>query len=447
MDGNAIVAHFIHELAWDDIPADVQHKVRMCLLDVLGAALSGTLTRVSQIAARYACHAWQGADSSILLHGAKATAAGAAFANGCAANGFDSDDLGRYTKGHPGAQVFATALALAERDGRAGREMLTAMVVGYEVAHRAGRCWHDDHAIYQACGSWGSMAAAATAAHLMQLAEPEIQHALGIAEYHAPNLPMMRDIDHPAMVKHGIGWGAMTGITAAELAAHGFTGIPSLLGFDKYHGWVADIGIEYLMLDGISFKEFACCSWSHAAIMGARKLRAEVAFVPEDIDHIRVEGYSETLRLGADLPRTTEEAQFNTAWPLASYLADGEVGPRQTLESRLDDERLIDLARKIEIVEFEELTHLADLYLSGDERGVWANRVLIRLKDGRELDSGIVGQAQGDAAAWDDARLEQKFRRLAGLVVPEDTVEQLVEMAWHFEEIENVSSLVDLVAG
>ena len=63
----------------------------------------------------------------------------------------------------------------------------------------------------------------------MGLDQETIKNALGIAEYHAPNLPMMRDIDHPSMVKHGIGWGAMNGIVSAQLAERGFTGVPSIL--------------------------------------------------------------------------------------------------------------------------------------------------------------------------------------------------------------------------
>ncbi len=79
---------------------------------------------------------------------------------------------------------------------------------------------------------------------------------------------MMRDIDHPAMVKHGIPWGSTTGITSAELAARGFTGIPSLLGMEKYHDWTMDIGKNYLMVDGIGWKMkgYTCCGWTHAGV-------------------------------------------------------------------------------------------------------------------------------------------------------------------------------------
>jgi 2-methylcitrate dehydratase PrpD len=234
MNSIDLIAQFIVNITWEQLPETVQRKARMCLVDNFGGTLAGTLTRVSQIGADYAVTAWPGDAATILLSGKKASAIGAAFANGCASNGLDVDDSARYAYGHAGAQIFPTALAVAEARNLSGAQMLTGMVVGYEVAHRIGRCWHDSRAEYQACGSWGSVACAAVAAHLLGLPAEQVKHALGIAEYHAPNLPMMRDVDDPAMVKHGIAWGAMTGITAAELAARGFTGIPSLLSLEKY---------------------------------------------------------------------------------------------------------------------------------------------------------------------------------------------------------------------
>lgn len=89
------------------------------------------------------------------------SAIGAAFANGYAANGVDIDDCALYARGHPGAQIFPTALALAEKLRLGGSQMMTAMVIGYEVAHRVARMWHNYHDVYQADGSWGSVACAA----------------------------------------------------------------------------------------------------------------------------------------------------------------------------------------------------------------------------------------------------------------------------------------------
>ena len=447
MDGNELAAQFIRDTHWNDLPDAVQHHSKQCLIDIIAAMVSGVLTPISDIAAGYAPIAWPGDDATVLLHDTRATAAGAAFANACAANALDCDDGGAYTRGHQGAQVFPTALALCESLRLGGSEMLTAAVVGYEISHRFARCWHDYlHPVYQADGSWGSVASAATAAKLMGLDTHTIKQSLGIAEYHAPNLPMERDLIDPAMVKHGHGWAAMTGIVAAELAGRGFTGIPGLMGFEEYQDWVATLGDEYIMVDGVDFKQHCSCGWSHHAIAAVQKLRREHDWDVDDIAAIRVEGHHWTAVLHTAHPTTTEEAQFSVKWPLAAYLVDGEVGPDQVLEPRLADPRINALVDKIELVESEELDSLyRPSFEGGDDGTESGSRVLIRLEDNRALDSGLVSDSCRIEARGDEERLERKFRWLTGYVLEQDRIDQLLEMLWHFEEVSDVRELTALL--
>jgi len=444
MDGNQLTAKFIAETRWEDLPADVQEKARMCLVDNLGATLSGTKTRYSQICADYAQATWPADKATILLHGQLASAVGAAFANAAAANGIDTDDGLIYAYGHGGAQIFPASLAVAEALDLNGERFLAGMVVGYEVAHRMGRCWHDDHDVYQACGSWGSVASAAAAANLMDLTQEQAWHALGISDYQAPNLPMMRDIDHPAMVKHGIHWGAMTGVISAEMAARGFTGIPSLLGMEKYRDWTKDIGQHYIMVDGVGWKmkNYACCGWAHAGVEGTSELVRKHHIELGDIKQIVVEAFHETVRLGTKLPATTEEAQFNLAWPVAAMLVDGEIGPDQTLEHRLSDPKIRDMAQKIEVVESDKLNELCRLYRAGDPKGCFGSIVNIKLKDGREYTSGIKdGGMTVEAQEWTRETMAEKFRWLAETVIAPDKIDKILDMAWHLDEIESVREL------
>ncbi len=446
IDGNELAAQFIRDIQWNDLPDAVQHQAKQCLIDIVAAIVGGVLTPISDIAADYAPIAWPGDDATILLHNKRATAAGAAFANACAANGLDCDDGGAYTRGHQGAQVFPTALALCESLRLGGREMLTAVVVGYEISHRFARCWHDYlHPTYQADGSWGSVASAATAARLMGLDTPTIKRVLGIAEYHAPNLPMERDLIDPAMVKHGHGWAVMTGILAAELAGRGFTGIPGLMGSEKYNDWIATLGDEYIMVDGVDFKQHCSCGWGHTAIAAAQKLEAEHDWDVEDIAAIRVEGHHWAAVLHTTHPTTTEEAQFSVKWPLAAYLVDGEVGPDQILESRFGDAVINALVDKMELVESEEFNELYQpSFVSGDE-GYSPGRVSIRFADGTYLDSGVVTESCRIEARGDEERLEGKFRWLTGYVLEQDRIDQLLEMLWHFEEVSDVRELTALL--
>jgi 2-methylcitrate dehydratase PrpD len=436
---------FVATTTWEDLPVDVQESARLCLLDDLGALLAGLAAPIAGITAGVAHRVWGGDEATIVVDGARASVAGAAFANASAANGTDIDDCALYTWGHPGAQLFPAALAVAELAALRGADLLAGMVVGYEVAFRASRCMHVAEAYYRSCGSWGSLACAATAANLLKLSEAEVHHALGIAEYHAPDAPMMRDIDAPAMVKHACGWGAMTGVAAAQLAAAGFTGIPSILADDRYAAWVDDIGSTYLITSGMMWKQYSCCAWAHPALHALQTLREREPFSAADVRRIVVTGYRDAVRLGVRLPVTTEEAQFNAAWPLAAWLVDGEVSPAQVLEPRLSDPSVRGLAALIEVRESQEFTRLYDLSEANDSDGAEMAQVEVELADGRRLDSGPVRFEVYAEEGWDRARMEAKFRWLATPVVPPAYVDRLVDMIWAFEEVPDAAELIRLV--
>lgn len=440
MDGNSKTAEFIRDLSWNSLPAGVRRRARLCLLDNLGVTLTGTMAPISKIATRYAAETWQGDAATILLHQRRATAPGAAFANACAGNALDLDDDAIFTRGHPGAQLFPAALAVAEKLGASGQALLEALVVGYEVAIRAGRCWHDHHEIYQSCGSWGSLGCTAAAAHLMGLGHDQVKHALGIAEYHAPNAPMMRDIHNPTMVKHAIGWGAMNGVTSAELAAYGYTGIPSILGFEKYHDWVMDIGEHYWMTDWVYYKSWGSCAWGHAASVAAMELLDKHQFSTDDISHIKVRTFEEATILYQGHPTTTEEAQFSVKWPLACLMIDRQLGPDQVLEHRFNDPQVCALVDKIELI----VDPVVDqMYKDAQEDDlIMHSAVEITLRDGRHYDSGIVERG---ADRWDEHTLEQKFRGLTAYVLQPAVVDRLVEMVLAVEDVPDIRQLIELV--
>jgi 2-methylcitrate dehydratase PrpD len=434
------ITWFIKDLKWEQLDHSVKRRAKMCLLDNLGVTLVGALAPISRLAAGYAVDNWGRGCSTILLSGAKITAPGAAFANACAANALDLDDDAIFTRGHPGAQLFPAALAVAEKCGAGGKELLEALVIGYEISIRTGRCWHDLHEIYHSCGSWGSVGCAAVAAHLLKLGQPALENALGIAEYHAPNAPMMRDIYNPTMVKHAIGWGAMNGVTAAELAEIGYTGMPSILMMEKYREWVDDLGKMFWMTDWVFYKEWASCAWGHAAGVAALKLIDQHQIKPDQIDSVRVRTFEEAVRLCQDYPQTTEEAQFSVKWPLACLILDRELGPEQILEKRFPDQAVKSLFDRIELVVDPEVDRLYSEAKEMDLR--MHSAVEIYLKDGHSYDSGIV---EREADRYSEQDLEDKFRRLAAHVSDPKTIDRLVEMIWNFEQIADVRELTTLL--
>jgi 2-methylcitrate dehydratase PrpD len=446
----AQVIDFIGGGRWSDLPAAAMTRLKGCVLDCLGAAVTGAATPVAQIADKYAAEAWTGTGATVLRSGRDTAAIAAAFVNAVATNGTDIDDCGIYTGGHPGAQVVPVALAVAESRGVTGEDLLYAVLVGYEIAFRAGRCMNDRYRSaeqrgFRACGSWGSVASAAIASRLMGLSPSQTSHALGIAEYHSPELPLMRDLDHPSMVKHGMGVGAMTGIMSAELATLGFTGVPSILFFDQYGVWVQDIGVRYLIVDGIMWKRFSCCAYAHPALYATLAAIKGLAVEPQAVRRVTVSAYHEACRLGGRLPETTEEAQFNLAWPIACLLAHGEVAPRHVLGPALADPVLRRLAQKVDFQESSEFTRLYDLSEAGEPEGRELARVMVELEDGTLLDSGPVEAEVYSNWPWPE--VAAKFRRITAGLVDESRCERLVEAVWHLEELRDLQSLTSLLTG
>lgn len=440
MNGNEKASVFIKEVNWDTLSAEVRKQALMCLLDNLGVTMAGTLAPISRIAAGYAAENWCGSAATILVHNLKASAPGAAFANASAANALDLDDDAIYTRGHPGAQLFPAALAVAEKTGANGKELLEALVVGYEVSIRAGRCWHDLHEIYQSCGSWGSLGCAAAAAHLLKLDLTQISNALGIAEYHSPNAPMIRDIYNPTMVKHAISWGAMNGVTSALLAQKGYTGMPSLLGMDKYKDWVSDLGEVYWMADWVFHKEWASCAWGHAAGVAALKLLDEHNLEPSQIKAVRVKTFEEAVSLYQRYPSTTEEAQFSVKWPLACLIIDRELGPDQVLEKRFSDPQVRAMFDKIEMIVDPEVNKLYEEMKEMDLR--MHSAVEITMQDGKIFDSGIVERG---ADRYSDEDMEKKFRKLAAFVTKPDAIDKLVDLVRNFDRVKSMHELTELI--
>jgi 2-methylcitrate dehydratase PrpD len=442
-------ARFITTVRWADLPEAVTGRAVLCLVDTVAAMLAGRPAQSARIAASLAGAWWGPGDAHLLLDGRRVAAPGAGFANAVAANAVDIDDVGIYTWGHPGAQVVPAALALAEQHHLHGRDLLTAIVVGYEIAFRAGRCVNFEASkvaaaqrTYRACGSWGSVACAAIASHVLGLDQAATRHALGIAEYHSPDLPLMRDLDAPAMVKHGTGPGVVTGFLAAELASRGFTGIAASLDLAEFAEFAGDLGTGYLLPRGITWKRFSSCAWTHPALLAVESLLARHKIRPDMINNVQIETYPDAVRLGTRVPATTEEAQFNPAWPVAALLVDGQLGPAQVLGARLGSEAITALARRVEVRVSSELTRLYYLSEVNDPDGKDAAIVTVTLRDGSILSSGLTENVLYPEPGWGEAEIGEKFKWLAAGHVKTAAIDDLLSRLLDVATVPDVSALM-----
>ena len=373
---------FLHQLRFQDLPEHVVAQARRCVLDLLGVAAGGTQTQLSHIIRQHAVRhlSAREQESRILFDGRRASMAGAALAGGMTIDSLDAHDGHVLTKGHAGVAVLPTVLAFADALRHMdGQEFLTQIVIGYEIATRAGLALHATACDYHTSGAWNTIACAALGARNLQLDRQQTLEAMGIAEYHGPRSQMMRCIDHPTMVKDGSGWGAMTGISAALLAQDGFTGAPALtVQADAVAPMWADLGQRWLILDQY-FKPYPVCRWAQPAVEAALGLARVHRFQPEDITGIEVWSFHEACRLATRVPTSTEQAQYSLPFSVAAALRHGRLGAPEVANTGLKDRLTLELSAAMVLHE-----HGAYNDLFPAER--WAH-VRVNLQDGRRLDS------------------------------------------------------------
>jgi 2-methylcitrate dehydratase PrpD len=343
----------------------------------------------------------------MLFDGRRASPAGAAFAGATTIDSFDAHDGHVLIKGHAGVVVLPTLLAMVDSGAACGdREFITALVLGYEVATRAGIALHAGAAEPHCSGTWNTIACAAIAARLLGLGNGQIRHALGIAEYFGPRGQLVRVCDSPSMVKDGSGWGAHAGVTAALLARAGFTGAPALtVERDDAAPYWNDLGSRWRIREQY-FKAYPVCRWAQPAIEAALTLQSATNFSADDIEEIAIETFAEAAALGAGcaIPNATDEAQYSLPHPVAAALVFGQVGAQEIELPRLADPRIRSLLAAMKVIEDAEFSRRFPA-----ER--WA-RVRITLKDGRILASEPAIARGNPENPLTDNELRGKYRSL-----------------------------------
>jgi len=249
---------------------------------------------------------------------------------------------------------------------------------------------------------------------------------------------MMRCIDYPTMLKDGSGWGAMTGVSAAMLAGAGFTGAPAVTveAPESADIW-ADLGTRWRITEQF-FKPYAVCRWAQPAIAGALALQRSHMLPLAAIERIQVSTFHQATRLACRRPATTEEAQYSLPFPVAAALAHGQLGLAQLSGVGLEDQHVLRLADRVELLDDPELSSRFP-----------AERVArVRI----ETTGGVVADSGDTIAPWDaanpptDEELIEKFRWLASESISSARTDELVDVILNCAEMTDAGRLVALLA-
>ncbi len=312
------------------VDPDDRRRAALHLLDWLGCACAGATSDPGRLLRAWAAGDREGRCRVVM--GGSAPAPAAAFANGGFGNVLEMDDVHRTAILHPGPVVVPAALAAAQTaDGRA-EDLLNGIVRGYEAVIRLGRTVGPGHyARFHNTATCGPFGSAAAVCDVLNLSDDQWRHALGNAASLAGGVWQMRH--EPVMTKQlHTARAAEAGLTAAQLAAAGFTGPSAILeGAQGFHaGLCPDGDAEALMAEpegrwlihAVSFKPWPACRHAHAAIDAALAARPRLG--GRRPVRIAIDTYADAAAFcDRPMPTTTLEAKFSLQHAVAVALTDG----------------------------------------------------------------------------------------------------------------------------
>jgi 2-methylcitrate dehydratase PrpD len=442
------LAAFAAHLRFTDIPYAVVSRAEDLLLDWAGSALAGKAGRPVQTIARFAEQMGPATGPCEVLISRRGTSPlFAAMVNAASSHFAEQDDVHNGSVFHPAAVVFPVALALAQSLGASGKDLLTAVVAGYEVGIRVGEFLGRSHyKIFHTTGTAGTIAAAATAGHLLKLTPEKMLHAFGSAGTQAAGLwEFLRDAADSKQLHTA--HAASSGLMAAMLASDGFTGARRILegpqGMAAGMSKDADparltdhLGHRWTLAE-TSFKFHASCRHTHPAADALQAVMQEHGLRADDIASVTTrvhQGAVDVLGPVTD-PQTVHQAKFSMGTVLGLIAEYGSAGLTE-FEQSYNAPRVVAFRDRV--------TMQVDAEVDGAYPARWIGKVAVTTVDGRVFD-GRVDEPKGDPGnTLSRAELEDKALRLArfGAGASDAEMHALFDRVWALADTPVVGKLL-----
>jgi len=442
------LARWVTGLSYEDLSPEVVFQAKRCMLDTLGVQIRGSTLPWIQPVYRYVQSLGGRDEATVTYHGDRLSVPYAAYANSTFSYSCELQHHGSFGSAHTGVIIVPAVQALGEKLGSSGREIIAAMVAGYEVQGRLGA------ALFKAVfkrhfhpqGVFGVFSAAAAAGKLLGLDEEQQAHAFAIAGSHASSILEYDQAGGEVKRIHGA-IGLRGGIQAAFMAKEGLTG--PLTVFEGRRGIFASFGggesDPELLFSGIGqpycitqcrFRIYPTIGSCHNALDIVNDLIRDHPFDFRDVEKIRV-GMRELSVMhvtSISRPHDVISAQASLGYSLGVLLAKGS----NDLEMYIDP----DLWRDPEVL---SVADKLEAYTLTDESRPRMTRVEIRLKGGRVLEGEQEDARGSETLPFSQEVIETKFRRLASVLLPRDRVEQIMRHVSHLERLPSLSDLVPLL--
>jgi len=351
------IADRVSALKPGDIPEAALDQAAWCVLDLVGAASAGFPQKSAQSARGFGQGFFPTGSAGVWFTAGKLSPIGAAFCNAVAGSALDLDDGHRAAGGHPGASLVPSAIGIGQALNASGRDVLAAIVIGYEVAVRVAAARNPATMDTFSTGRWCGFGAAAIRCWLEGRGAEVLSQALAISGIHAPIQSASAYSRMGHHTKEGIPWGTLTGLAAVDLAAQGFAGPLDIWDDPRYYRKeeVSEgFGEDWTILRTY-FKPYACCRWLHAAL-DAWQTMVKEGLAPGEVERIEVHTFNRAINLNnSPDPTNLEQAQFSLPFCLAVAALEGPQALLPMSTDLLGRPQVARFARKVHLQNDSEI--------------------------------------------------------------------------------------------
>jgi 2-methylcitrate dehydratase len=451
------LASYIAEVRYGDIDTQTLTRTKHRVLDLLGCAIGGVPAPFNaQLVDLVRADGGQ-AQASVIGYPLKGTVAQVAMLNAVIARSYDFEVMqvvigDRLVPSHHSPTTCMTSLAIAEQAQLSGREFLTALTVGDDVAARligsTGMDWEQG---WDGVPVFGSMGATAAACKLRGYTAAKVQDALGIVlDTLAGTLQAVWD--GATNWKLVGGMAARNAVFAADLAGRGWVGVqdtllapyglyPQYTGGCKYPETVT-AGLGRVFYAEEYFKPYPACAATHGAIECALTLRKRTNLKVEEIERIEVYQPAAILNVFVSKPFEARrdvqcDANFSTQFQVGNALLNGAVLISHYDAAAITNPPLSTLLQKISLHAFAD----------PQQRGV---EIRAFLKDGRKLVENHPGDPSHypnvNGSTYDEIVTKFLYQVRSSGFISEAVANQIVERVGRLEQETNMADIVRMLS-
>jgi len=453
----------LSDITFQKIPTEVIIKSKQLLLDYLGYTLFAYKEeKAAEIIIKTIKELGVNCESTVLGYGIKTSCLLAAFANGAMGHMTELDDTHTGTSSHPGDSIISAALALGEREGISGKELLVSIISGYEAALRIGESVMPTHYWrgFHPSATINTFGAAVSGGKILNFNSEQIANTLGLAGlqvsgyfyYLAENIRMPKDFN--------TGRAAMSGIFAAVLTKNGFQGGRTVLesenGFCKLFSdpfsvrfdRISDrVGQVFKILE-VAHKPYTGCRHLHSAVEATLNILGKHTINPYNVEKINAIIFETGAKFVNDpepwLPdRAGYGNRFSTQFNVAVALLEGSEGIHNLLnhkyvKEKMNDLKVRDFMKKIQVI--------SDPDLDKEYPKAWPTIIEIINKKGKKYRERVdlpKGEPQNPLT---QKELENKFIKLAGNVLTSKVINKVIKIVNNIEKFDSIKPLIRMLS-